>query len=131
MVYLLVHHGVYTWASCSVQREFKYQFWRFWPLTSIPDGTDTLSFPIIFKWNGRRLVMSDSLRPHGLSNPWNSLGQNTGVSSLSLLQGIFLTQELNQGLLHCKWILYQLSYFTQWAGICSHGPLTEAELCNG
>ena len=31
---------------------------------------------------------------------------NTGVGSLSLLQGIFLTQELNQGLLHCGWILY-------------------------
>ena len=35
---------------------------------------------------------------------------NTGVGSLSLLQGIFLTQELNQGLLHCRQILYQLSY---------------------
>ena len=51
--------------------------------------------------------MSDSLRPHGV---WNSPGQNTGVGSLSLLQGIFPTQELNQGLLHCGWILYQLSY---------------------
>ena len=30
--------------------------------------------------------------------------------SPSLLQGIFLTQELNQGLLHCRQILYQLSY---------------------
>ena len=36
--------------------------------------------------------------------------QNTGVGRLSLLQQIFLTQELNQGLLHCRWILYQLSY---------------------
>ena len=36
--------------------------------------------------------------------------KNTGVGSLSLLQQIFLTQELNQGLLHCRWILYQLSY---------------------
>ena len=35
---------------------------------------------------------------------------NTGVGSLSLLQGIFLTQESNQGLLHCRQILYQLSY---------------------
>ena len=41
---------------------------------------------------------------------WNSPGQNTGVGSLSLLQGIFLTQELNQSLLHCRQILYQLSY---------------------
>ena len=36
--------------------------------------------------------------------------KNTGVSSLSLLQGTFLTQELNQGLLHCRRILYQLSH---------------------
>ena len=42
--------------------------------------------------------------------PWNSLGQNTGVGSLSLFQWIFPIQELNWGLLHCRWILYQLSY---------------------
>ena len=35
--------------------------------------------------------------------------KNTGVGSRSLLQGIFLTQELNQGLLHCRQILYQLN----------------------
>ena len=35
---------------------------------------------------------------------------NTGVDSLSLLQEISLTQELNQSLLHSSWILYQLSY---------------------
>ena len=34
-------------------------------------------------------VVSDSLRPYGLYSPWNSPGQNTGVDSLSLLQGIF------------------------------------------
>ena len=34
-----------------------------------------------------RSVMSDSLRPHGPHSPWNSPGQNTGVGSLSLLQG--------------------------------------------
>ena len=34
-----------------------------------------------------RLVVPDSLRPHGLYSPWNSPGQNTGVASLSLLQG--------------------------------------------
>ena len=42
--------------------------------------------------------MSDSLWPH--RHPWNSLGQNTGVGSLSLLQGIFPTQGSNPGLLH-------------------------------
>ena len=36
--------------------------------------------------------------------------KNTRVGSLSLLQWIFLTQELNWGLLHCRWILYQQSY---------------------
>ena len=39
--------------------------------------------------------------------------KNTGVGSLSLLQGIFLTQELNQSLLYCRQILYRLSY--QWS----------------
>ena len=53
--------------------------------------------------------MSDSLQPHRLYGPWNSPGQNTGVRSLSLLQGIFPIQESNHGLLHCRQILYQLS----------------------
>ena len=44
------------------------------------------------------------------ATPWSSLGQNTGVGSLSLLQWIFPTQGLNPGLLHCRWILYQLSH---------------------
>ena len=53
-------------------------------------------------------VMSNSLGPHGLYSPWNSLGQNTEVDSLSLLQGIFPIQGQNPGLLHCRQILYQL-----------------------
>ena len=88
--------------------------------------------------------------PMDYTSPWNSPGQNTGVGSLSLLQGIFpnqgsnpglpelqadslpaepqgeskntgvgslsvlqqifLTQESDRGLLHCRQILYQLSY---------------------
>ena len=43
-------------------------------------------------------------------SPWNSPGQNTGVGSCCLLQGIFPTQGLNPGLPHCGWILYQLSH---------------------
>ena len=57
-----------------------------------------------------RSVVSDCLQFHGLYSQSNSLGQNTGVGSLSLLQVIFPIQESNQGLLHCRWILYQLSY---------------------
>ena len=53
-------------------------------------------------------VVSDSLRPHGC--PWNSPGQNTGVGSRSLLQGIFPTLGLNPGLVHCSRIPYQMSH---------------------
>ena len=53
--------------------------------------------------------LSDYLWPHGLY-PRNSPGQNTGVGSLSLLQGSLLTQGPNPDLLHCRWILYQLIY---------------------
>ena len=45
-----------------------------------------------------------------LCSPWNSPGQNTGVGSLSLLQGIFSIQGSNPGLSHCRQILYQLSH---------------------
>ena len=55
-------------------------------------------------------VMSDSVQLTDCS-PWNSSpGQNTGVGSLSFLQQIFLTQESNWSLLHCRQILYQLTY---------------------
>ena len=54
--------------------------------------------------------MSDSLQPHGLYSPWNSLGQNTGVGCLSLLQGLFPTQGSNPCFLHCRQILYQPSH---------------------
>ena len=54
--------------------------------------------------------MSNSLQLHGLYSPWNTPGQNTGVGSLSLLQGIFPTQGSNPGLPHCRRILYQLNH---------------------
>ena len=60
----------------------------------------------IYKWSESHSLVSDSLQPHDLYSSWNSLGQNTGVGNLSLLQGIFQTQGLNPGFLHCRWILY-------------------------
>ena len=57
-----------------------------------------------------RLIVSDSFRPYGLYNPWNSPGQSTGEGILSLLQGIVPTQWSNPGILHCRGILYQLSH---------------------
>ena len=53
---------------------------------------------------------SPSLQEDSLSSKSPGKPKNTGMGSLSLLQGIFLTQESNQGLLHCRQILYQLSY---------------------
>ena len=55
-------------------------------------------------------VVSNSLRPHGLDSPWNSPGQNSGVGSYSLLQGILSTQGSNAGLSLCSRIPHQLSY---------------------
>ena len=59
-----------------------------------------------------RLRVQLHVRPFSTpwTSPWNSPGQNTGVGSLSHLQGIFPTQRLNLGLLHCRQILYQLSH---------------------
>ena len=54
-------------------------------------------------------VMSDSLQPHGLYSSCNSPGQNTGVGSLSSLQGIFPTQGSNPGLPHGR-RFYHLSF---------------------
>ena len=71
-----------------------------------------LASPIIcfFSTTQSEKVVSDSLPPHGLYSPWDSPGQNTGVGSHSLLQGIFPTQGLNPGFPHYRQILYQLSH---------------------
>ena len=60
-------------------------------------------------------VVPDSLRLHGLQPtrflcPWDFPGKDTGVGCHFLLQGIFPTQGSNPGLLHCRQILYWVSY---------------------
>ena len=66
--------------------------------------------------------MSDSVQPRGLDSPWDSPGQNMGVGSLSLLQGIFPTQGSNPGLPHCRRVLYQLDH--------KGSPMLQAASCN-
>ena len=66
-----------------------------------------------------RSVVPDSLWPHGLQPtrllcPWDLPGKDTGVGCHFLLQGIFPIQGLNPGLLHCRQILYRLSYNYLW-----------------
>ena len=76
----------------------------FWMLSFKPTFSLS-SFTFIKRLFPRSALQVDSSPAEPQGKP-----KNTGVGSLSLLQGIFLTQELNQGLLHCRWILYQLSY---------------------
>ena len=75
------------------------EYWSGWPIPSPGDLPDLGIEP------GFPALQVDSL-PAELQGKL----KNTGVGGLSLLQQIFLTQELNQGLPHCRQILYQLSY---------------------
>ena len=79
--------------------------WFFYLLSSLK-----ASFSCLTLLSESCSVVSDYLWPHGPYSPWNSPGQDTGVGSVSLLQSIFLTQELNQVLLHCSQIIYQLRH---------------------
>ena len=65
--------------------------------------------------------MSDSLWPHRLYSPWSSPGQNTGVGSLSLLQGIFPTQASNR--VSC----IEGRFFTNWVMREAINPLTSGK----
>ena len=63
---------------------------------------------------------SPALQADSLPSMLPGRPKNTGGGSLSLLPGNFPTQESNQGLLHCRWILYQPSYLgnpTQLMGV--------------
>ena len=60
-----------------------------------------------------RSVMSDPWDPMDCSSelgPWDFPGKNTGVGCHFFPQGIFPTQELNPGLLHCTWNPYPLNH---------------------
>ena len=75
------------------------EYWTGWPFPSPED----LPNPGIEPRSPALQVDSLPVEPQGKP-------KNTGVGSLSLLQGIFPTQESNRGILYCRWILYQLRY---------------------
>ena len=119
----LIHATLWTIAhQALLSMEFsKQEYWSGLPCPSPGDFPDPGIEPAYFTYlalaggfftpeSESCSVTSDSLRPNGLYSPWNSPGPNTGVGSLSLLQGIFPTQGLSSGLLHCRQILYQLSH---------------------
>ena len=71
----------------------------------------------------RDRTRSPTLQADSLPTEPQGKPKNTRVGSLSLLQGIFLTQELNQGLLHYRWILYQVSYEGSYQAKNKNGKL--------
>ena len=103
----------YSWASLVAQVVKNLPtMWETWvPSLSWEDplekGKATHSNVLAWRipWTEPSLLQADSL-------PFEPPGKpmNTGVGSLSLLQGIFLTQGSNLGLLHCRQILFQLSF---------------------
>ena len=70
---------------------------KYWSFSTSPSNeySGLISFRTdwfdLFQTSETCSVVSDSLQPHGPYSPWTSPGQNTGVGSLSLLQGIFPT----------------------------------------
>ena len=87
--------------------QFSFQSQRNAMPKNVQTATQLHSSHTLAKRKWKLLIMSGSLQPHGL---WNSPDQNIGVSTCSLLQGIFLTQGSNPGLLCCRWILYHQSH---------------------
>ena len=77
--------------------------------------------------------MSDSLRPHGLCSPWNSPGQNTGVGSLSLLQGIFPRNQTRvsciAGRFFTNWTMREVDWVTFTLGFPC-GSTGKESACN-
>ena len=114
---LLHKYTLKTWKTVWI--EILSRYFTYIEVNAVVSKTDyVLQSPRVFvkliRVSESRSVVSDSLRPCRLYSPWNSPGQNTGVGSLSLLQGIFPTQGSNPGLPHCRWSLYQLSYKTHY-----------------
>ena len=96
--------GWEMWSSLVPKRKRRCVLW--WA-----DNASDTSSPPPPKWKWKSLSrVRLFVTPWTVYSPWNSPGQNTGVGSLSLLQGIFPTQGSNLGLLHCRQILYQLSH---------------------
>ena len=65
---------------------------------------------MLLSWSGPSLLQPHGLQLASLLYPQNSSSKNTRLDSQSLLQGIFPNQRSNPGLLHCRWILYQLDH---------------------
>ena len=81
-------------------------------------------------------LLNPGIKPRSLALHVDSLPseppgkpKNTGVGSLSLLQGNFPTQKSNWGLLHCRWILYQLSHLGSLSDNIQETETLQGKVC--
>ena len=97
---------------------FKSSCWLYSGFPSGSDGKESACSEVLCLVTQSYKTLCDPMdcSPPVFSVRGDSPGKNTGVGCHALFQGTFPTQESNQGLLHCRWILYQLSY---QASLCS------------
>ena len=118
MVFPVVMYGCKNWTLKKVEhwRIDTFELWYWRRLLRVPwitkrSNQSVLKDPFSRGSSQPRDRTQVSHIAGGFFTSWATRkSKNTGVGSLSLLQLIFPTQELNQGLLHCRWLLYQLNY---------------------
>ena len=121
-VFSLLHHAAFLICH-PVHSNFNYEI----PLR-VSHFRDSVKLVVVVQSLSRVLL----LQPHGLQPtrllcPWDFPGKNIGVDCRFLLQEIFPTQESNLGLLHCRQILYRLSYEGKILASNTHVHLLPAE----
>ena len=114
--------GRYFYLHCNMDWKWKWKFLSLVQFFVTPSTTQSKQFSRPEYWSGYPFLSPGDLPNPGIeprsptlqadSLPVEPQGKpkNTRVGSLSHLQRIFPTQESNGGLLHCRWILYQLTY---------------------
>ena len=109
--YSFIIPGIRAHSSPGFFLSFFFKLWKYdHTFTGDLEYRTKLYTVSLWKWKWKSLSCVQLFATHRLYSPWNSPGQKTGVGSLSLLQGIFSTQESNPGLLCCRQILYQLHH---------------------
>ena len=126
----MLWNGIFTFLTFSVKAKIFFGFlcvnkWKSFSrvrLFAAPWAVESMEFCRPEYWSGEHFsspgdLPNPRIKPSSPtlqadSSPAEPQGEpkNTEVGSLSLLQQILPTQELNRGLLHCSWILHQLSY---------------------
>ena len=105
---------ILTWGSELLTTLGEPLQYSYFPVCGLPTqnimGFDCITTPLLLLISLWFLLYAFGLEPARLLCPWNFPGKNTGVGSHSSLQGIFLTQGSNPGLLYWQQILYCLSH---------------------